>query len=177
MLSPHDPDDRRLVRGIVQEIGADVGHTTLIRVGRDGPAGTTPHVFINQYAYGPDINLAALLTASAIVEPHHRPDLNLSACALVLPDRDIAYIRHGDTDVTAVPVGPRPHDDPATRQVVATGLANVMDAIHQATETGRPNGKPFLTIAVLVNVPTSGPAAPGGAGTRPRIRRDASTTM
>lgn len=162
MLSPHDPDDRQLVHGIVHEIGTEVGLTTLVRVGRDGPAGTTPHAVISQYAYGPDINLDALLTASAMVEAHDHTHLDLSACALVLPDRDIAYVKHGDNDVTTLAIGPHPHDDPATHQVVAAGLSHLIDTLHAVAGAGQPRGRPFLTIAVLP--PDSGPHPPARNG-------------
>ena len=73
----------------------------------------------------------------------HRHRIGLAACALLLPDRDIAYLKHGTTPMTTLTIGRNPIDDPETHQGVQAGLDALMQAIGDTQPTTRPGGRPF----------------------------------
>jgi hypothetical protein len=142
MLSPDDPDARHLITAIVRTIAAETGFTTLMRIG-DSRIG--PFAVNQRFLHEPDVDYQLLLHAAAaeLVDPTGVP---ISACALLLPDRDIAYIKHGTTPMTTLTVGRNPIDDPDTHQAAESGLDALMQAISDASPPNRPMGRAFPNL-------------------------------
>lgn len=140
MLSPDDPDARHIITAIVRTIAAETGFTTLMRIG-DSPIG--PFTVNEQFLPDPDVDYQLLLHAAAAVELIDPTRMPIEACALLLPDRDIAYIKHGTTPMTTLTVGRNPIDDPHTHQAVASGLDALMQAIAGTQAPHRPTGRAF----------------------------------
>ena len=144
MLSPEDPDARHIVTGIVRVIAAQTGFTTLMRIG-ESPAGLFT---INEpFLHGPDVDYRLLLHAAAAAELVEPLGLPTAACALLLPERDIAYIKHGTAPMTTLTVGRNPVDDPDIHQAVQSGLDALMLAIGDTQLATRPTGRPFPPTA------------------------------
>jgi len=158
MLSPDDPDARHIVTGIVRTIAAETGFTTLMRIG-ESPIG--PFTINDRFLHEPDLDYQLLLNAAAAAELVDPLGVPISACALVLPDRDIAYIKHGTAPMTTLTVGRNPVDDPYTRQSVQAGLEALMQAIGDTQPATRPIGRAFppMTPGRMPNTsPRYGPA-------------------
>ncbi len=172
MLSPDDPDARYLVTAIVRAIAAATGLTTLARIG-ENPLGA--FAISQAFLHEPDVDYRPLLLAVAAMELIDPTDVPISACALLLPDRDIAYIKHGANPMTTLTVGRNPVDDPDTRQGVGVGLDALMRAISGAPPPNRPMGRAFPTLPPGRMPNTSGrhrdgwpPPPPGPAQPGPR---------
>jgi hypothetical protein len=144
MLSPDDPDARHIVTDIVATIAAESGFTTLMRIG-ESPIG--PFTINDTYLHDPDLDYGQLLRAVTVLERAEPLALPISACALLLPDRDIAYIQHGAAPMTTLTVGPNPVDDPGTHQAVQAGLDALMQVIGDTQPAARPTGRPFPPTA------------------------------
>lgn len=142
MLSPDDPQARHLVTGVVRDIAAGTGFTTITRIGEVG--GTNFSVNIS-FLPTATVDYGVLLHAITDLERETPTSLPVSACALILPERDVAYIKHGTAPMTTLTVGPNPHDDPDTHRVVEEGLAAYMQALLDAQPAHRPTGRPFRT--------------------------------
>jgi hypothetical protein len=143
-----DPDDRHNdAIAVVKHIAAGTGFDTIAKISANDLVVSATIVSllpldITQPDYG------TLLRVTADLERRYpNPDSTVFACALILPERDIAYLHDSSTaqatDV-ALTVGPNPHDDPATREAARTGLSSWMDAIRAAQQPQRPVGHPFL---------------------------------
>jgi hypothetical protein len=140
VLSPVDPDARHIVTRIVRAIAAETGLTTLLRIG-DSPFG--PFAVMEQFLHQPDPDFGLLLNAAAAAESADPLGFPISACALLLPDRDLAYIKHGTAPMTTLTIGRNPIDDPDTHQGVEAGLEALTQAIGQTEPPTRPTGRPF----------------------------------
>jgi hypothetical protein len=125
---------------MVRTIAAETGLTTLMRMGQT-PIG--PFAVTERFLHRPDLDYQSLLDAAAVAEVIHPLDLPVEACALVLPDRDIAYIKHGTAPMTTLTVGRNPVDDPDVRRGVQAGLDALMTAIGGTQPPARPTGRPF----------------------------------
>jgi hypothetical protein len=153
MISPTDPEFRRLAEEVVRHIARGTGFTTIALIGATGAmafAVTESHLptDITDPDYG------RLLHTAADLERRFPTPLPVFACALVLPERDIAYLRDASTArASALTVGPHPYDDPDTRQTVEQGLAALMQAIVDTQPAHRPAGRPFTTWGQPQNAP------------------------
>jgi hypothetical protein len=164
MLSPDDPDARHIIAGIVRTIAAGTGFTTLMRIG-DSPLG--PFAITDSYVHQPDLDYAALLHAAAVVERARPLGVPIDACALVLPDRDIAYIKHGTASMTTLTVGRNPVDEPDTHQGVHAGLDVLMQAISDTQPTSRPHGRAFPPPTAPAPTPDASPGHGHASGWPP----------
>ena len=144
MLSPDDPDARHVVTDIVRTIAAETGFTTLMRIG-ESPVG--PFTINDRFLHEPDLDFRLLLTTAAAAELVDPVGVPISACALVLPDRGIAYIKHGTAPMTTLTIGRNPIDDADTRQGVEAGLEALMHVLGHAQPPARPTGRPFPPAA------------------------------
>jgi len=144
MLSPDDPDARFLVTAIVRDIAAGTGLTSIARIGENERG---PFAVNIAYLHDPDLDYGRFL--ADITDDERRDPLSLpvSACALILPDRDIAYIKHGTAPMTTLTVGPNPKDDPDTHRTVDTGLTAFMELLTDTQPADRPAGRPFPSAA------------------------------
>ena len=150
LSSPTDPLSRLIVTDLVRLVAAGTGFTTIARFGeQDGPV---PVALTQQFpprdihdARHPDYR--PLLHGAASQERRSPSQLCPWAVALILPERDIAYLRYGDEPLTVLTVGPHPHDDPATRAIVADGLDALMGALLDGQPSPRPHGRPFSASA------------------------------
>jgi hypothetical protein len=143
MLSPDDPDARQLVIDIVRTIAAETGFTSVVRIGDIGIGAIAVHQPI---LHEPDVDYQLLLHVAAAAELVDPTGVPISACALVLPDRDIAYIKHGTTPMTTLTVGRNPIDDPDTHHGVESGLDALMQAIGDTQPPNRSMGRAFPNV-------------------------------
>jgi hypothetical protein len=139
-LSFNDPQDRHSITNIVLSIAAQTGFTTLMRIG-DSPLG--PFTINDPYLHEPDLDLRLLLNDAIAAERANPLGIAISACALVLPDRDIAYIKHGPAPMTTLTIGRTPVDDPYTHHVVNAGLDALMHLHGNTHLPDRPVGRTF----------------------------------
>jgi len=140
MLPPDDPDARDLVTAIVRDIATDSSHPTLVRIGV-APIG--PYAVREPFTHHPDLDRGRFLLAAAAAERQTPLGLPAGAYALILPDRHIAYIKHGPGAISTVAVGANPIDDPDTHRDVEAGLAAFMQAVDDTAPEHRPSGHAF----------------------------------
>lgn len=142
MLSVDDPAARDFVAGIVRDIAASARSTTITRI---GGMRRVAYAVTNPVWHGSDLDYAELLAAYNREERRNPLSVPVSACALILPDRDVAYLKHGSEPMTVLPVGPDPRDDPDTHRAVEHGLTTLMQTLLDTQPTQRPTGRPFPT--------------------------------
>ena len=170
MNSDPGPDELRdIAEQVVRHIAAETGFTTIatIGMGADGTPVATRSSFSPRHLaalYGDLLDVFTDRTR------RHPPDVPAYACALILPERDIAYLHHHQTTgqpVQVLTVGRNPVQDPATRIEVSRGLAALMRALADTQPPHRPTGHAFLNRpgarAVLLPPipPTVPPDQPG----------------
>jgi len=140
MLSPDDPEARHIVDRLVRDVAAETGFTTLLRIGE---AFGEPFAYGAHFIHEPGLDYGQLLQVLAGAERARPIGLPNAACALLLPDRDIAYVKHGTAPMTTLTIGRDPVDDPDTHQGVQAGLDALMRAIADTQPATRPAGRPF----------------------------------
>ena len=140
MLSPNDPESRHIVEHIVRGIAVETGFTTLLRI---GDAFGEPFAYAAHFIHEPGLDYGQFLQVLAETERAQPLGLPNAACALLLPDRDIAYVKHGTTAMTTLTIGRNPIDDPDTHHGVEAGLDALIQAIGDTQPPARPAGRPF----------------------------------
>jgi hypothetical protein len=142
MLSPDDPAAREFVAGIVRDLATSARSTTITRI---GDMRHVAYAVTNPVLHTPDLDYAELLAAYNREERRNPLSVPVSACALILPDRDVAYLKHGTEAMTVLSVGPNPRDDPDTHRAVEDGLTTLMQILLDTQPAQRPTGRPFPT--------------------------------
>jgi hypothetical protein len=147
MTPPTDHDDpHSYAIALVHEIASSIGLTTIAKISEnDEMVWATTESFlprtIDQANYG------GLLHAAAELERRYpRPDNPVFACALVLPEHDIAYLHDATATGAAagtLSIGPNPHDNPDIREAVMDGLAALMQAVLDAQRPSRTSARAF----------------------------------
>jgi hypothetical protein len=173
MLSPDNPHARYLISHLVRHIASDTGFTTLARIGE---VADDLFALRDTYMHGPDIDYDELLAIATLLEPGQPTPGPVAACALVLPDGHIAYIKHATAPMSTLTVGPDPHDDPDTHRAADAGLTAVMHIHLDRQPTSRPTGRAFPTIrdGRMPNTSRRHPTRPvDGRRRRPIPRRPA----
>jgi hypothetical protein len=130
--SASDPArSHKLAEDLVRYVAARAAEPTIVTVGEsaDGIPVVTEEGFAAHRVGG---CFEGTLVATAELIRQRPRGIPISACALILPARDLAYLYHHDdaagvADVVAT--GPHPIDLPATRAEVSRGLATVMQAL------------------------------------------------
>jgi hypothetical protein len=133
-VSPPIPDpaqQRELAEQVVQHIAAGTGLTTIVTIGvaADGIPVITREGFSPRHL---DASYERLLVITADLVRRSPRGIPTSACALILPERDVAYLHHHDTGTglaQVLPVGRNPIDLPTTRTEISRGLATLMRAL------------------------------------------------
>lgn len=132
------PQRPRYLEAVVRDIAAGTGFTTVGFIGETAEA-----AFAITCSFRPDQvgerDYGLVLHAAAEMERRHPTTNPISACCLVLPERDIAYLHdpQANPPLRALTVGPNPYDDPETANEVRDGLADLMGAIQQAQRAAR----------------------------------------
>jgi len=160
---PDSTELHHLAEQVVRLVAAGTGLTTIatVGVGADGIAvatktGFSPHNLDSSYE--------RLLDTAARLERRHPGGVPAYACALILPEHDVAYLHHHETGTglaQVLTVGRNPVDDPYTRQSVQAGLEALMQAIGDTQPATRPIGRAFppMTPGRMPNTsPRYGPA-------------------
>lgn len=159
---------RELDERAVRHVAAGTGLTTIVTIG----VGADAVPIISQERFAPqslDASYERLLTVAADLARRHPRDLPAHACALILPERDVAYLHHHDTGTSpaqVLVVGRNPVDEPATRLQVSRGLATLMQALAD-TQPARPAAAlaflahPAAHLDLLPPPPPPPPPAPG----------------
>jgi len=147
MTRPQDSEElHHIAEQVVRHIAAGTGFTTIatVGVGADGVAVAT------KTGFSP-VDLGAsygrLLDTAASLERRHPRGAPAYACALILPERDVAYLHHhqtGDGLAQVMIVGRSPVDDTSTHIEVSRGLATLMRALADTQPPHRPTGRAFL---------------------------------
>ena len=167
MVHPLGSDElHHLAEQAVRHIAAGTGFTTLatIGMGADGLA------VVARSSFSP-VDLKAgygrLLEAAARLQRRSPRGVPAYACALILPERDVAYLHHQGARnrlAQVLTVGRSPVSDTATHIEVSRGLASLMSALTDTQPPHRPTGQAFLgdPSAHLVILPAAPPARPRG---------------
>ena len=129
--TPGAAQSRELAEELVRYVAARAVAPTIVTIGEsaDGIPVVTEEGFLAHRVGG---SFEGVLVATAELIRQHPRGIPTSACALILPARDLAYLHHHDTaggiaDVVAT--GPDPVDLPTTRAEVSRGLATLMQAL------------------------------------------------
>ena len=165
MSSDPNPDElHHIAEQVVRHVAAETGFTTIatIGMGADGTPVATRSSFSPRHLaarYGDLLDVLADRTR------RHPPGVPAYACALILPERDIAYLHHhppGRDLAQVLTVGRNPVQDPATRIEVSRGLAALMQALADTQPPHRPTGRAFLNrpSAQVVLLPPIPPTVP-----------------
>ena len=143
---PDSTELHHLAEQVVRLVAAGTGLTTIatVGVGADGIAvatktGFSPHNLDSTYE--------RLLDTAARLERRHPRGVPAYACALILPERDVAYLHHHQTGnglAQVMTVGRSPVDDTSTHIEVSRGLATLMRALADTQPPHRPTGRAFL---------------------------------
>jgi hypothetical protein len=170
MTSDPDPDElRHIAEQVVRHIATETGFTTIatIGVGADGMPIVTRSSFTARHMAA---RYGDLLDVFADHTRRHPPGVPAYACALIAPERDIAYLHHdqaGAELAQVLTIGRSPDPDAATHIEVSRGLAALMAALTDTQPPHRPTGHAFLhrpdAQAVLLppTPPTLPPDQPG----------------
>ena len=151
---------QRLAEHAVRHVAAGTGFTTIVTIGVsvDGVPVLTQNPFS---ARSLDASYGHLLDTAARVEREHPREAPAYACALVLPERDVAYLHYTDDDGAAhvLAVGRNPVNDPDTHAEVTAGLAAFLQAIQDTQPSHLPTGRAFLAQpgSELLTVPEPAP--------------------
>jgi hypothetical protein len=132
-VSTHDPGPARheLAEQLVRHVAAGTGLTTIVTIGvsADGVPIVTREGFSQRHL---DASYEQLLVITAQLVRQHPRGIPTSACALILPERDVAYLYHDDTGsglAQVLTVGRNPVDLPTTRVEVSRGLHLLMQTL------------------------------------------------
>jgi hypothetical protein len=162
-----------IARQVVRHIAAGTGFTSIItiRMGSDGMPVITNTGFS---ALRLDASYEKLLdTYTQQLEHVYPRGFPAYACALILPERDVADLHDhetGDSLAHVFTVGPNPFNVEATHSAVSGKLGTLMRALADTQPPQRATGRAFLNqpgahVVVLGPVPQERP--PGHHG-RPR---------
>jgi hypothetical protein len=99
--TPNRAQLRELAEQVVRHVAAGTGLTTIVTIGvsADGVPVVTIDRFTPQQL---DASYERLLTTTADLVREHPSGTPASSCALILPDRDVAYL-HPTTPATVCP--------------------------------------------------------------------------
>jgi hypothetical protein len=132
-VSTPDPDSARheLAEQLVRNVAAGTGLTTIVTIGvsADGVPVVTQEGFSQRHL---DASYEQLLVITAQLVRQHPRGIPTWACALILPERDVAYLHHHDTGTglaQVLTVGRNPVDLPTTRLEVSRGLHLLMQTL------------------------------------------------
>jgi hypothetical protein len=164
--TPEADHARELAEELVRYVAARAVAPTIVTIGEsaDGIPVVTEEGFVAHQVGG---SFEGVLVATAELIRHHSRGIPTSACALILPARDLAYLHHHDTrdsvaDVVAT--GPDPVDLPTTRAEVSRGLTTLMQALADTQQ------RPAAASAFLAD-PTARIGLIPPPASRPRPRR------
>ena len=140
-----DAELHHIAEQAVRHIAAGTGFTTIatIGMGADGVA------VVSRTGFSPvqlNASYERLLNVAADLERRDPRGLPAYACALILPERDVAYLHQGQTGTglaEVLTVGRSPFDEPVIRVEVSRGLAELMAALRETQPTNRPAGRAF----------------------------------
>jgi hypothetical protein len=161
--TPDPAQQRELAEQVVRQLAAGTGLTTIVTIGMaaDGIPVITREGFSPRHL---DASYERLLVVTADLVRRSPRGIPTSACALILPERDVAYLHHHDTGTglaQVLPVGRNPIDLPTTRAEVSRGLSTLM---HALTDTQQ---RPAAASAFLADptariglIPLTRPAPP-----------------
>jgi hypothetical protein len=146
VTTPDPRELRHIAEQMVRHIAAGTGLTTIATIGLsvDGMPVATRTAFSARRL---DASYEALLDVAARMQRHHPRGVPAYACALILPERDVAYLHHHDTGnalAQVLTIGRNPVHDPATQTGVSRGLAALMRALADTQPQHRPTGRAFL---------------------------------
>jgi hypothetical protein len=166
-------DLRHLAEKIVREIAAGTGFTIVATIGMDadGSAVVTQDPYLPGNINEP--NYERLLYNHSDLLRRNPLRVPVDACALVLPELDVAYVHYrdaGPVPAQAFTVGRNPVNDDLTRAAVSRGLAAVMSAIADTQPPHRPTGRAFLPDSGVAVIDAPLPAPARAAGYRGRHR-------
>lgn len=167
--TPNRTQLRELAEQVVRHVAAGTGLTTIVTIGIS--ADGVPVVTIDRFGQQQlDASYERLLTTTADLVREHPSGTPASSCALILPDRDVAYLHHHDTGNRmshVLAVGRNPIDLPTTGLEVSRGLAVLMQALTD-TQPSRPAAATaFLanpTARIELLPPPSRPTPPSPSG-------------
>jgi len=166
--TPDTAELHDIAEQMVRHIAAGTGLTTVATVGMgaDGipvvaRTGFSPHSL--------DASYGRLLDALARMQRRDPRGVPADACALILPERDVAYLHYpgtGDGLAQVLVVGRNPVADPTTHLEVSRGLATLMQALTDTQPPHRPTGSAFLadpsaTVTLLAPPPQRPPGYRG----------------
>lgn len=170
--TPEAGHAREWAEELVRYMAARAVAPTIVTIGEsaDGIPVVTEEAFVAHRVGG---SFEGVLVATAELIRQHPRGIPTSACALILPSRDLAYLHHHDTasgvaDVVAT--GPHPVDLPTTRAEVSRGLHTLMQALAD-TQQRPAAASAFLaepTARIGLIPPPAQPATPGPGGTEQR---------
>jgi hypothetical protein len=169
------PDSRELhaiAELVVRHIAGGTGFTTIATIG----IGSDGIPVIGNIGFSPQhlgASYEQLLDSYTRLEREYPRGAPAYACALILPERDVAYLHDhqtGDALAHVFTVGPNPVNDEATHQAVSRGLGALMRALADTQPPQHPTGRAFLRhpgarVVTLGPMPQERP--PGHHG-RPR---------
>jgi hypothetical protein len=135
-----------LAEDLVRVVADGTGYTTVIRIGEQNtplPVALSDHIdpCSSTAAMHPDY--AVILHEAATRERVTTSSLRPWAAALVLPECDVAYLRHGADDMAVLAIGPDPVDDPATHVIADAGLYALMQAMLHAHRASQPSPRGY----------------------------------
>jgi hypothetical protein len=139
-------EPRRIAEQVVRHIAAGTGFTTIVTIG----LGADGLPVITHTGFSPtslDASYRRLLETATSLQRRHPRGAPAYACALVLPERDVAYLHHQQTGTglaQVLTVGREPVNDPDTHAEVSHGLAELMRALEATQPPPRPTGRAFL---------------------------------
>jgi hypothetical protein len=128
---PAPAQPHELAEQLVRYVAARAVAPTIVTIGAsaDGIPVVTEERFATHHV---GANFEGVLVAAAELVRQRPRGIPTSACALILPACDLAYLHHHDTAGGAADVlatGPHPVDLPTTRAEVSRGLATLMQAL------------------------------------------------
>ena len=168
---PDPTASRELAEQVVRQLAAGTGLTTIVTIGM--AADGIP--VITREGFSPrdlDASYERLLVVTADLVRRSPRGIPTSACALILPERDVAYLHHHDTGTglaQVLPVGRNPIDLPTTRAEVSRGLSTLMHALTD-TQQRPAAASAFLAVptARIGLIPFTRPAPPPPDGPEQR---------
>ena len=165
--TPDPEPSRELAAQLVRYVAARAVEPTIVTIGEsaDGIPVVTEEGFAAHRVGG---SFEGVLVDTADLVRRRPRGIPTSACALILPARDLAYLYHHDTGdgvADVVATGPDPVDLPTTRAEVSRGLATLMHALADTQQ------RPMVASAFLADPtariglipPPTQPAHPPGS--------------